>query len=71
MNTYKAVRGDVRKVSVMLGHLGLKSTGAYVRTDVLERLEVLEAREAPRIKRGKFDDAPDRLMAMLKEVSKV
>ena len=71
MNTYKATNGDVRKVSIMLGHLGLKSTEVYVRTDVLERLEVLESRTAPQIKWGRFDDAPDRLMAMLKEVAKV
>ena len=71
MNTYKATKGDVRKVSIMLGHLGLKSTEVYVRTDALERLEVLQARTAPQIRRGRFDDAPDRLMAMLKEVAKV
>ncbi|MXZ28774.1 MAG: tyrosine-type recombinase/integrase [Gammaproteobacteria bacterium] len=71
MNTYKATNGDVRKVSIMLGHLGLKSTEVYVRTDVLERLEVLEARTAPQIRRGRYDHAQDRLTAMLKEVARV
>ena len=71
MNTYKATKGDIRKVSIMLGHLGLKSTEMYVRTDALERLEVLDARTAPQIRRGRFDDAPDRLTTMLKEVARV
>ena len=71
MNTYKATKGDVRKVSIMLGHLGLKSTEMYVRTDALERLEVLDARTAPQLRRGRFDDAPDRLTTMLKEVARV
>ena len=71
MNTYKATKGDVRKVSIMLGHLGLKSTEMYVRTDTLERLEVLETRTAPQIRKGRFDDAPDRLVTMLKDVARV
>ena len=71
MNTYKATKGDVRKVSIMLGHLGLKSTEIYVRTDALERLEVLETRTAPQIRKGRFDDAPDRLVTMLKDVARV
>ena len=71
MNTYKATGGDIRKVSIWLGHIGLKSTEIYVRADTLERLEVLKSRTPPEITRGIFDNAPDKLMEMLREAARV
>ncbi len=71
MNTYQATKGDIRKVSIWLGHIGLKSTEMYVRADTLERLEVLNARTAPQLKRGTFDKTPDKLMEMLREAARV
>ncbi|MXY34793.1 MAG: tyrosine-type recombinase/integrase [Boseongicola sp. SB0664_bin_43] len=57
--------GDIRKVSLWLGHASIRSTEAYLRVDPIEKLEVLAAKLPPTIAKGSFKDAPDRLLAVL------
>ena len=59
--------GDIRKVSLWLGHASIQSTEIYLRTDPIEKLEVLAAGLPPGIRQGSFPEAPDRLLAMLKD----
>lgn len=63
MHTLQAT-GDIRKVSLWLGHADLKSTEIYLRADPSEKLEALMAGNPLSIQRGKFK-APDKLLAML------
>lgn len=58
--------GDVRKVSLWLGHATLQSTEIYLRADPTEKLEALAAMTPPALKRGRFR-TPDKLLAMLKD----
>jgi site-specific recombinase XerD len=67
MHTLQAT-GDIRKVSLWLGHASLESTEVYVRADPTEKLEALAAMAAPALQRGRFR-APDKLLAMLKAAS--
>jgi integrase/recombinase XerD len=60
--------GDVRKVSLWLGHSSLQSTEIYLRADPTAKLEALTTAAPVALKRGRFQ-APDRLVAMLKDVS--
>ena len=59
--------GDIRKVSLWLGHASIQSTEIYLRTDPMEKLEVLAAGLPPGIRQGSFPEAPDRLLAILKD----
>ena len=59
--------GDIRKVSLWLGHASIQSTEIYLRADPTEKLDALAMGIPPALKRGKFK-APDKLMAMFKEV---
>ena len=59
--------GDIRKVSLWLGHASIQSTEAYLRVDPFEKLEILAARLPPSIVKGSFNDATDRLLAVLAE----
>lgn len=68
MHTLEAT-GDIRKVSLWLGHASLQSTEAYLRADPTEKLAILAAREAPAVSKGKFR-TPDKLLAMLAEIQK-
>jgi integrase/recombinase XerD len=63
MHTLQAT-GDVRKVSLWLGHATLQSTEVYVRADPTQKLEALAALAPPMLKPGRFR-APDKLLAML------
>jgi site-specific recombinase XerD len=65
MHTLQATH-DVRKVSLWLGHASVKSTEVYLRADPTEKLEALQASDAPSLRRGRFK-APDRLLAMLQK----
>ena len=56
--------GDVRKVSLWLGHASLKSTEIYLRADPTEKLEAMMAASPPALRRGPFKP-PDKLIAML------
>jgi hypothetical protein len=60
---------DVRKVSLWLGHASLQSTEIYRRADPIEKLEALAAMALPMLKPGRFR-APDKLLAMLRTVSR-
>jgi len=64
MHTLQAT-GDVRKVSLWLGHASIQSTEMYLRADPTEKLEALTKMSHPTIRRGQFK-APDKLLAMLK-----
>lgn len=64
MNTLRAT-GDLRKVALWLGHATLQTTEIYTRAGHVEKLEILAAVKAPRLKRGKFG-SQDALMASLK-----
>lgn len=68
MHTLQATR-DVRKVSLWLGHASLQSTEIYLRADPTEKLEALAAMAPPSLKPGRFR-APDKLLAMLKSISR-
>ncbi|MDE0704744.1 MAG: tyrosine-type recombinase/integrase, partial [Rhodospirillaceae bacterium] len=57
--------GDVRKVSLWLGHADLKSTEAYLRASPAEKLEILEINAPPSIRPGAFPGAKDSLMSLL------
>lgn len=67
MHTLQAT-GDVRKVSLWLGHASLQSTEIYLRADPTEKLEALAKMAPPVLQRGRFR-APDKLMAMLKDAT--
>ncbi|MEI9426003.1 tyrosine-type recombinase/integrase [Mesorhizobium sp. Cs1299R1N1] len=68
MHTLQATR-DVRKVSLWLGHASLQSTEIYLRADPTEKLEALATMVPPSLKPGRFR-TPDKLLAMLKSVSR-
>lgn len=68
MHTLEAT-GDIRKVSLWLGHASLQSTEAYLRADPAEKLAVLAAHAPPAIQQGRFR-SPDKLLAMLAEIQK-
>lgn len=57
--------GDIRKVSLWLGHANLKSTEVYLRASPAEKLEILQANAPPSIRRGAFPGVRDSLMSML------
>ena len=57
--------GDIRKVSLWLGHASIQSTEIYLRSDPIGKLDVLAARLPPAIRKGSFKQAPDRLLAIL------
>lgn len=65
MHTLQAT-GDVRKVSLWLGHASIQTTEMYLRADPTEKLEALTAMGPPSLKRGRFT-VPDKLIAMLAE----
>ena len=69
MHTLQAT-GDVRKVSLWLGHASVQTTENYLRADPTEKLEALTAMGPPTLKRGRFT-VPDKLMAMLTEAGSI
>lgn len=64
MMIYQAT-GDLRKVSLWLGHADMQATEAYVRADPTEKLDALDALVPPALRRGQFT-VPDRLIASLR-----
>jgi site-specific recombinase XerD len=60
-----AATGDIRKVSLWLGHASLQSTEVYLRADPVEKLAILAAHAAPGVKAGRFKAPSDKLLAML------
>ena len=59
--------GDIRKVSLWLGHASIQSTEIYLRADPVGKLGILSGNQPPAIARGRFKDAPDRLLAILQD----
>ncbi len=64
MHTLQAT-GDIRKVSLWLGHATLQSTEVYLRADPTEKLEAMASMVPPTLRRGRFRP-PDKLLAMLR-----
>ena len=56
--------GDIRKVSLWLGHVNMQTTEMYTRADPSVKLEVLESIVAPKLRSGRFK-ATDELIASL------
>lgn len=64
MILYQAT-GDLRKVSLWLGHAQIETSEIYLRADPMEKIDAIEAVIPPALKRGQFT-VPDRLIAELK-----
>ena len=62
MNILEAT-GDIRKVSLWLGHANLETTEMYLHADPVEKLNTLAARVPPRLRRGVFRDGAERVRA--------
>ncbi len=56
--------GDLRKVSLWLGHAQMQTTEIYLRMDPTEKIDAIENVTLPTLKRGRFT-APDKLIAEL------
>jgi integrase/recombinase XerD len=57
--------GDLRKVSLWLGHADMQTTEVYLRADPTDKLAALEAVMPPALRRGRFT-VPDKLIALLR-----
>ena len=57
--------GDIRKVSLWLGHASIKSTEAYLNATPAEKLQIMHTTIPPSIRAGSFKGVKDRLMAVL------
>jgi site-specific recombinase XerD len=64
MHTLHAT-GDIRKVSLWLGHATLQSTEVYLRADPTEKLEAMASLVPPTLRRGRFRP-PDKLLTLLR-----
>lgn len=62
--TILGATGDLRKVSLWLGHASVRTTEVYTRADPREKLDALDAVTPPLLRRGRFT-VPDRLIALL------
>jgi integrase/recombinase XerD len=56
--------GDLRKVSLWLGHAQMQTTEIYLRADPTEKIDAIEAVMPPSLRRGRFA-VPDKLIASL------
>jgi len=56
--------GELRKVSLWLGHADMQTTEIYLRADPTDKLAALEAVMPPALRRGHFT-VPDKLIALL------
>jgi integrase/recombinase XerD len=57
--------GDLRKVSLWLGHADMQTTEVYLRADPTDKIAALEAVMPPALRRGHFT-VPDKLIASLR-----
>ena len=60
--------GDIRKVSLWLGHQSLQTTEMYLRADPAEKLGTISEWRSPGLGKGRFVGVKDELMAMLANV---
>ena len=67
MTTLEAT-GDIRKVSLSLGHQSLQTTEMHLRTDPAEKLDMFSERRSPSLGKGRFTGVKDALMPMLSNV---
>jgi site-specific recombinase XerD len=65
MMLYQAT-GDLRKVSLWLGHAQMQTTEVYLRADPTEKIDAIDKVIPPTLKRGQFT-VPDKLIAALQE----
>ena len=63
LDTLRAT-GDLRKVSLWLGHANQSTTEIYLQTDPTEKIEIIESTVPLRLRPGRFRP-PDRLIASL------
>ena len=63
MMIYQAT-GDLRKVSLWLGHAFMQTTEMYLHADPMEKIEAIEGVLPPTLRPGKFT-VPDKLIASL------
>jgi integrase/recombinase XerD len=56
--------GDLRKVSLWMGHADMQTTEIYLRADPTDKIAALEAVMPPALRRGHFT-VPDKLIALL------
>ncbi len=66
MHTLEAT-GDIRRVSLWLGHSTIESTEMYLHVDPAEKMDILAATTPPKVKKGRFDGVSDRLLVVLQE----
>ena len=57
--------GDVRKVSLWLGHSSVQTTEMYLRADPTDKLDTLDKWRPPSLRKGMFKGVQDELLAML------
>ena len=57
--------GDVRKVSLWLGHSSLQTTEMYLQADPTDKLDTLDKWRPPSLRKGIFKGVQDELLAML------
>ena len=57
--------GDIRKVSLWLGHSSLQTTEMYLRADPTDKLDTLDKWRPPSLRKGRFIGVQDELLAML------
>ncbi len=64
VHTLQATK-DIRKVALWLGHANQQTTEIYLRVDPTEKLDAIESRLPPQLRRGRFR-APDKLLELLR-----
>jgi site-specific recombinase XerD len=58
--------GDLRKVSLWLGHAHMQTTEIYLHADPMEKISAIEGVTPPRLEPGRFT-VPDKLIASLQQ----
>lgn len=65
MHTLEATHWNVLYVSMWLGHTNISSTELYLRGNTAEKLKILNANVPPKIRKGAFSGAQDKLLRVL------